>query len=517
MSEDDSPSTDGAVEPSGADGIDWGVVATFLVLGIAVFGAISVAVGAVSLPGLSSTPELGEENGVGPNATVDASPSDGFTTDEIRQLKNRAMARIELIRGLEYRSDVPIEVVSREEFQSRRTERGGGNEETAIVEQQFEAAFLVNESTSYSEATEGLVRDRSPGFYREGRFVLVRDESGRINVSVTWLVGGLAQALLEQHGKSSNRRANSLDGTLAAAALEEGQPALVRHQYTERCGSRWECATASDPGRPGDAVTNASPAPGEGLLLLLVYPADAGARYMDHQYRDDGWEGVESAYSDPPRTTLEINDPGTTRNATRVRVNASPSDGWRPVTKPFNSEPANTSLGQATLTAMLWQHGVINASNVTREDGVGRFHYTHPITDGWRGDTVAVYRNDGRFGYVFRSRWESPEAARQFLEAYRTLLETNGANRVEDTVYRIPDDAPSGYGDAFRVTRDGATVVVVNAPTADDLDSIRPAGTNDDDGNGTDGDGTETGDDGNESDEATIAPGELGAPPVGAN
>jgi hypothetical protein len=98
------------------------------------------------------------------------------------------------------------------------------------------------------------------------------------------------------------------------------------------------------------------------------------------------------------------------------------------------------------------------------------YRYDHPSTAGWGGDRIVAYTNGSTSAYVFESTWDTEADAREFQAAYVDLLFARGAREVSDDIYRIPEN--SSYGDAFRVVRNGSTVVVVNAPTVDDLDDV---------------------------------------------
>jgi hypothetical protein len=104
-------------------------------------------------------------------------------------------------------------------------------------------------------------------------------------------------------------------------------------------------------------------------------------------------------------------------------------------------------------------------------DRADPFEYGLAYTDGWDGDRLHVYRKDGETAYVWRSSWDSPAEAREFATGYRALLDHWGASEVRDGVYRV-DDGP--FADSFRLTVDGDTVTIVNAPATRDLRDLAP-------------------------------------------
>ena len=69
------------------------------------------------------------------------------------------------------------------------------------------------------------------------------------------------------------------------------------------------------------------------------------------------------------------------------------------------------------------------------------------------------------------TEWDTEEDAREFRRAYRAILDAQDAEQRAENTYVIPDGE---FADAFRVTRSGTRVTIVNGPTTDDLGDIRP-------------------------------------------
>ena len=120
----------------------------------------------------------------------------------------------------------------------------------------------------------------------------------------------------------------------------------------------------------------------------------------------------------------------------------------------------------------MWANGGVETFHLQRPSRPHRaYNYTHPTTAGWAGDRLVPYRSAvGERGYVLRTRWATEGDAAAFAIAYRRLLrERRGAERREGDVLVVP---AGPYADAFRVTREGRTVTVVNAPTVGALDAV---------------------------------------------
>jgi phenylacetate-coenzyme A ligase PaaK-like adenylate-forming protein len=103
------------------------------------------------------------------------------------------------------------------------------------------------------------------------------------------------------------------------------------------------------------------------------------------------------------------------------------------------------------------------------------YNYAAEPSAGWANDRVFPYHKSSgataEYGYVWVTEWDTADDAREFHEAYRAILRAQGGSQQATNVW-VVSEGP--YADAFRVTRSGTRVVIVNAPTVDDLDDVRP-------------------------------------------
>ncbi|WP_135820544.1 Hvo_1808 family surface protein [Halostella litorea] len=411
-----------------------------------------------ALPGGRDTPAghdedpLGWEDGRWYDDGVDVDASDGLDERELEAVTARAKARVERIRGLEFEGDVSVEVISRAEFR----ERGGlGRSYSAHDDQVWEAALLVGEDTTAQAAFGEVYGGSVAGYYSGGRIVVVADDPDVAAVSRETLVHELVHALQAQHLRLGGS-ASSVDGRRAATALVEGDANYVMDRYEERCGSEWDCIERAQRGSSSRSYNR-------GLFVATFLPYSDGPELVSDLRERGGWDAVDGAYDDMPASTEQVIHPERYPDEKPVDVTVPDrsADGW----ERFGG---TETLGEATLYATFRHNGVIPEDHLTSD--ARRYNYSHPITDGWAGDTVVPYRSGGEFGYVFESEWDTVADAREFAGAYRDLLGERDATAVGDGVYRVPED--DAFGDAFRVVREGRTVRVVNAPTVDDLPAV---------------------------------------------
>jgi hypothetical protein len=131
--------------------------------------------------------------------------------------------------------------------------------------------------------------------------------------------------------------------------------------------------------------------------------------------------------------------------------------------------------------AMFWSQAreanadTINPRGLFETDSdLDTYNYAADPSAGWANDRVFPYHRgsgaDAEYGYVWVTEWDTERDAREFLRAYRAILRAQGGSEEAENVWVIPDGP---YADAFRVTRQGTRVVVVNAPERGDLSDVR--------------------------------------------
>jgi len=410
---------------------------------------------------------LGVENGYAATDDIAVDTSDGLNQSELDAVVARTMARVELIRGLEFERTVPVKVISREEFQN-----GSGRDTTVDTpperarEQRYEAAMLVGEDRTVGGAFDSIYGGSVLGYYSPGadQIVLVSD-SETPTVDRATLAHELMHALQDQR-LSLLGGADDPDAAMAQTGVVEGDASYVEAQYEARCAGEWDCID-----RPSSGGGASLADENLGLYLTIYAPYSEGPTLVHRVKQRGGWAAVDDLYVRPPRSSEQLLHP-----------DDYPRDGPARVVVPDRSTAAYdraraTRMGEATLFAMLWQQRAIDRSTFGENPGpYSAYNYSHPATAGWAGDKLVPYfdadSDDPTMdGYVLKTRWESQRDARQFAEAYREMLtESLNASAEGEGVYRVENGS---FEDAFRVTREGRTVRIVNAPTVEGLEEVR--------------------------------------------
>jgi hypothetical protein len=410
------------------------------------------------------TDALGWEGGYWYDEPLAVTTDDGFNETELDAVVARTMARVERIRGLEFRRSVPVEVISREELRER-----WGRDRSARYHdwsnQVWEALFLVDEGTNASDERQAVFGDSVVGFYSPGseQIVLVSDDPDSVQVDRATLAHELVHALQDQHLQLNYGR-STFDGRTGATGLVEGDANFVMRSYERRCDDEWACLDRPERGARSDAFNR-------GLFLTVFVPYSDGPTLVAALRDRGGWAAVNAAYQDPPASSEQVIHPDRYPDdePANVTVADRSESGWQRLS-PSDRRGPREVVGEAGLFAMLWANGVVPEDALEADDSLSPLNYSHPASQGWEGDVLVPYRSGDRFGYVFRTEWETREDARQFRAAYVSVLRANGATERGDGVYHIPEGEP--YADSFRVSQNGTTVTVVNAPTVDALDAV---------------------------------------------
>ncbi|QSG07850.1 Hvo_1808 family surface protein [Halapricum desulfuricans] len=427
---------------------------------LAIAALLAVVLGASCLaPG--GPGELGVENGYHYDDAIAVTVEDGLNESEREALLGRTMARIEVIRELEFERTTNVTVISREEYRNRT---GNSGDPTNLTDRQlwneqvWEALHIVGENETYPDARSSNRGSSVVGYYSSGKsgIVLVSDSSTP-QVTRGTLVHELVHALQDQQLNLGETR-DLQDAQLAVRSVIEGDANYVEARYENRCGASWDCIeTPRATGQRSDSFN-------AGLFLVSYLPYAEGPQFVESLRERDGWGAVDGSYEAFPASSEQVIHPERYPDdePTNVTVPDRSSDEW----SRFDDldRPVYDTVGEGSIYAMFTAVGVIDRS------GAARYDYEHPLSTGWAGDRLVPYRNDsGGYGYVWRLAWETPEEAGEFADGYRALLEGYEAERLDGGRYVVEGGA---FADAFRLSRDGRTVTVVNAPTVEGLEGI---------------------------------------------
>lgn len=422
-----------------------------LVLAVAL---TAVLVGALTPASQTAPPEgLGAVDGVAYNESLSVTVEDGLNESELDTVAARSMARIEVVRGLAFKKPVDVEVISREEYRQRRTSERSEAERT-WTNVRWETLFTVGEDRNAAAILDEAFAGGVQGYYslRDERIIIVSDADQPV-VDTETLVHELVHALQDQRF-GLEYDSVTIDARQAYESVVEGEAELLPERYFDRCDDDWSCL------RIDDEVDETDLEPG--IRLQILAPYVQGREFVDTVRERGGWEAVDDLHDRPPESSTQVIHPDSYPDATpaNVTVTDRSTADWQRFAGALDTSSTDT-LGETGIYAMLFQNDVLDVDDPLA--------YEHTFSTGWAGDQLVPYERDGELGYVWEVAWETTDDARQFVSAYRTLLEERGAVGTGDDVFVIPDGP---FEDAFRLTREGTTVRIVNAPTSDALDGI---------------------------------------------
>lgn len=437
---------------------------------------------------------LGWENGYWYNETLDVNRTGGLNQSELNAVVARGMARVEVIRELEFEEDVPVEIINRSEFRNRTADRQGNRTANQTLHQdvKLEAMFFVGEGNSATQTQQETTSASVLGYFspENESIVIVSDNPDSPEMNEITLSQELFHAIQERTFNPSNFTQNTEERHNAKSGIIEGDGNYVDYLYEQRCDGGWNCLepTASPGSGDGGGAD-----PHVGLLALRLQPYSDGPPFVEDIYEAEGWEGVNEVYDQPPESTEQTIHPEKylVDSPTNVTIEDRSGDEWY-VPDQGEGHIDYAQFGEAGLFAMLWYPSHLESqAEGTPTDVIipyreffnggpgelNRYNYDHPATAGWDGDKLLPYSSDesaetNETGYVWKTVWDSEEDAKEFAEAYESLLEYHDAESVPGQLgtYRIDDGE---FADAFSVTRSGTNVTIVNAPSVDELSEIR--------------------------------------------
>jgi len=405
---------------------------------------------------------IGWEDGYWYDDPVSVTTADGLNRSERAAVLSRTKARVEQVREQEFTGNVSVEVISRAEYRNQSGGPGGGGDDP-WNDQVWEALLIVGEDAGTSEAFGETYNTSVQGYYSPSSDnITIVSDSPTPTIDRATLSHELVHALQDQYG-NLGETPETQDRQLASQGVTEGEANYVRWTYEDRCRNRWQCIPR--PGSGGDGGDDDSGGvPTDGVFVTLYQPYSTGPLLIDRQFDRHGWAGIETLYETPPASTEQEIHPDKYPDEKPVNVTVPDRSGtaW----DRFDHDPVADTVGEASIYAMLLTNGAISPDQW--------FRYRSEPSAGWGGDAVYPYQNgSGGYGYVWAIEWDTAEDAREFETAYRSILDERSSRQPSADVYRLPD--ADAFGDAFRVTRSGTRVRIVNAPTVDGLDEIHDA------------------------------------------
>jgi hypothetical protein len=427
---------------------------------------------------------LGYYDGYRYNESIDIDAEDGLSADETEAVVSRAMARIQLLRGLRFETDVDVEIVDKETF---REEYGDvwtepTEDRRRLDNVQHEALFLVGPDEDVVDVRRNNRGGVVLGFYQpnEKRLVIVsRNDPATLDDELT-LAHELVHVLQDQHfGLSAG--GSTLDSINANSGLIEGDATVVEQAYERNCETgAWECIEV-------DTATGGLPEDFHwGVYFLGFFPYAEGPSFVEYHRDRGGWTTVDSIHGDPPTASAELIHPETYRQDAygEATVEDRNAPAWERVT--VEDGPDAATVGEAGLATMFAytayagdSPGVVDRDAFRNQgpDGLDSeqpYSYDVEYAEGWYADRLHAYERGNETAYVWNVTFVDEANATAFAEGYGAVAaHWDGKRRALEggTVWTF-DGVGTPFEGAVRIERDENAVTIVKAPTAADLGDV---------------------------------------------
>lgn len=359
--------------------------------------------------------------GCAPYAAVSGGAFGGGRLAEIK-------SGVAVVRGLDFKSEVPVEVQSKEEIRryfERSLEQEYGDEKLRNMALAYAKLGLFPEALDLKKSLLDFYTAQVAAFYdaEAKRLVLPEDLAAgilpgaeeppglRTMMGDMVLAHELTHALQDQHFSLENRLRPSSedDRTLAFHAVAEGDATVAGFAYLFRGTDDKFLAlinqTVQDSVRVARSTLTDVP---EAIVEELLFQYYGGVSFVSRLLRDKGWSGVNLLYGMPPLSTeqilhpekfFDLPDPPTGVGLKNLSALFGPD--WR--------EIENNVLGELMIQVLFRRFLV--------EEEAKR------IAEGWDGDRFVAFQRNGEAAFVWATVWDSSRDAEEFLRGYQKILE----------------------------------------------------------------------------------------------
>ncbi|MEF8779772.1 MAG: Hvo_1808 family surface protein [Haloferacaceae archaeon] len=418
---------------------------------------------------------VGRVEGYWYNDSIEVDQTDGLDEEEMEAYVSRSMARVEHIRDRKFREDVPVDVMTREEFREMQESRESGEAFNRWNDQVWKALFVLGENESSEEEIQTTLGGSVAGFYSpaDDEIVIVTEDGGDPVIDNSTLVHELNHAMQDQYHNLSapTYRGATQDADLAVDGVVEGESVYVERQYEQRCESgEWDCVATPSSGSGGDGSE-----PNLGIFLTIFQPYSDGPGYVADIYDEEGWEGVAERMENPPQSSAQVIH-RTDREPVPIEYEDTATRGWEPY--PDQGVDGAETVGEASIYAMFWYQARFYEADTIDWRAFGQashpyetYNYVSEPSSGWANDELYPYRRGAdEDGYVWVTEWQTERDAEQFRDAYGEILETHDVQREDG--YHVVEDGP--FRGTYLLSTDGTRVTIVHGPSPEAVSQIRP-------------------------------------------
>lgn len=393
-----------------------------------------------------SPPPAAFDSGVQVETTVPATtlpPTPGMPAELAAEVE-RLIALTEELRELEFLQPPVVTVLTRQELAERvRADLAEDLEDISTEEKVYRLLGLVGPGLDLGELYQDLYGEQVAGFYDgdAGELVVPADTTTFSLLQQSTMVHELTHALTDQHfGMWDSYQAlvdaERFDEATALLAMIEGDAVLTEALFYETLDQDDQSELLDDSLGVDREVFERAP-----LFVRdgLVFPYDAGFRFIVDLFVEGGHDAVDAVYAQPPLSTESVFD---------LSLESPISIEDTVVATAGYEVDSNGSWG-----ALSWK---LMFDQILGGDPAA--------VDGWGGDRAIVYTDGLNVMMTLEYQGDTPADAEEMLEALdRYFSAVSGEEALRsDGVWRF--DLP-GYI-AFTATGDtGVALVVADDPS----------------------------------------------------
>ena len=363
---------------------------------------------ATALPPMSILPTIPPAT-LSPSPVPTIEPAEGIQSHvQAARLLDQIGRQVETVRGLAPRAEVPLNFLSEREMAAllQRLYRESDPEAQLLP---YVALGLL------PDASISIQVERTVGAYvfGEEQLYVVTDPSDiGADDRVLLLARIYGRALQDQYFdlEAAQARARTSDARLAVMALVEGDGMVLAalFRYQDLVMADWshleELIVQSDLPSYGEELDGT-----ETWMRLQRFPYQEGRVFVAELFATGGWETINRAYANLPRSTEQVlhperylaEEPDVPVDVFVPDLSAALGEGWTPGVRDTLGEfIAGLYLEQTLTEQMAWQ-----------------------AADGWDGDTFVTWEHeDGDRLRVWRTIWDNTAEAAEFEQALATLI-----------------------------------------------------------------------------------------------
>jgi len=367
-------------------------------------------------------------------ATPATSEAPATSEDPAAEIYSAIRQQVETIRGLEPTADVDPVTIDEEQLRKNLAAEFDAENNAADLEfseQTLIALGLLPKGASLRDITLDFQAGQVAGYYSPDKKELyVVSRSGGVGAAekVTY-AHEFTHQLDDQKfdlAKLGTDSANQSDRALAQLGLIEGDAVSVQTTWTIQNLTPEELGELLQASLDPEALEALRRAPAY-LRETALFPYQDGMAFVSGLLASGGYDAVNAAYADPPRSTEQILHPAKYAQREAPVEIRLPADlaakmgaGWTLV--------GEDTLGELILRIWLTEHGVA---------GPGSLQSCQPsltacqATAGWGGDRLALLRGpSGDLAIGLRTEWDSVRDAEEFADQMSVVLGSVGGDHA---------------------------------------------------------------------------------------